>query len=73
MAPNKGASASKAAAKAAKKAKQADKAAKKESQALKSATKKGKGKLEDEEDDLEAILARYQAEMAAVSGAGYMQ
>ncbi|KAK1926781.1 hypothetical protein DB88DRAFT_181067 [Papiliotrema laurentii] len=69
MAPNKGASSGKAAAKAAKKAKQADKAAKKESQALKAISKsKGKGKMvEDEEEDLDAILERYQAEMRAVS------
>ena len=68
MAPNK--TAGKAAAKAAKKAKQADKAAKKEATAIKAASKssKGKGKvLEDEDEDLDAILERYQAEMRAVS------
>jgi len=64
MAPNKGVSASKGAAKAVKKSKQAEKAAKKELQAIKS---KGKGKLEDEEEDLEAILERYQQESQAVS------
>lgn len=63
--------AGKAAAKAAKKIKQADKAAKKESQAIKAASTaaaKGKGKKadNDEEEDLEAILERYQAEMQAV-------
>ena len=63
MAPNKGITASKAAAKAAKKSKQAEKAAKKEIQAIKS---KGKGKLQDEEEDLEAILERYQQELQAV-------
>lgn len=71
MAPNK--NAGKAAAKAAKKAKQAEKAAKKEAQAIKASGKsqsKGKGKaavLEDGEEDLDAILERYQAEMRAVS------
>ncbi len=75
MAPNK--NAGKAAAKAAKKTKQADKAAKKEAQAIKTVIggkgkgAKGKGKAgdaaADEEDDLEAILERYQAEMQAVS------
>lgn len=63
MAPNKGVTASKAAAKAAKKSKQNEKAAKKEGQAIRS---KGKGKLEDEEEDLEAILERYQQELQAV-------
>ena len=63
MAPKKGISASKTAAKAAKKSKQADKAAKKESLAIRS---KGKGKVEDEEEDLEAILERYQQELQAV-------
>ena len=63
MAPNKGKSAAKNVAKAAKKTKQADKAAKKESLATRS---KGKGKLEDEEEDLEAILERYQQELQAV-------
>ena len=69
MAPNKGASASKATAKASKKAKQADKAAKKDAQSVKSNTVKGKGKslLEDEEEDLETILERYQQELQAVS------
>jgi hypothetical protein len=68
MAPHKGASAGKAAAKAAKKAKQADKTAKKEAQAIKASTgkAKGKGKVVDEED-LEAILERYHAEMQAGS------
>ncbi|EIW72802.1 hypothetical protein TREMEDRAFT_72882 [Tremella mesenterica DSM 1558] len=65
MAPNKHASASKAASKAAKKVKQAEKAAKKEVQAFNAAGKKGKGRLADEEEDLEAILERYQREMAA--------
>ena len=63
MAPNKGVTASKAAAKADKKSKQNEKAAKKEGQAIRS---KGKGKLEDEEEDLEAILERYQQELQAV-------
>ncbi len=63
MAPNTGTSVSKVASKAAKKSKQADKAAKKEALAIKS---KGKGKLEDEEEDLEAILERYQQELQAV-------
>lgn len=68
MGPSKNAGGGKAAAKAAKKAKQADKAAKKEAQAIKAVTKsKGKSKaLEDEEEDLDAILERYQAEMRAV-------
>ncbi|ORX35978.1 hypothetical protein BD324DRAFT_629737 [Kockovaella imperatae] len=71
MGANKGAGAGKAAAKAAKKAKQADKAAKKEAQALKSSASKGKGKakdtLQDEEEDLDLILQRYQEEMKAIA------
>ena len=68
MAPNKGANAGKTAAKAAKRAKQADKAARKEVQALKVSSNKAKGeaKLEEDEDDLDAILERYQQEMQAV-------
>ena len=67
MAPNKGSSTGKTAAKAAKKAKQADKAAKKEALVLRSAAVKGKGKAVDDDEDLEAILQRYQEEMQAVS------
>lgn len=74
MAPNKGKTESKQAAKAAKKTKQADKAAKKEAQAIQQASAKtkgkGKGKEErndDEDEDLDAILERYRQEMEAVS------
>ena len=63
MAPKKGTSASKVAAKAAKKSKQIDKAAKKEALAIEA---KGKGKLVDEEEDLAVILERYQQELSVV-------
>lgn len=72
MPPKKGAASGKAAAKAAKKEKQAQKAAKKEAAAIKASTKGGKGKgketsAADDDEDLDAILDRYKAEMEAVS------
>lgn len=69
MDTRKGATTGKASAKAAKKEKQASKAAKKEAAAIKATTKgKGKGPKEaDDEEDLDAILDRYKAQMEAVS------
>lgn len=68
MGTKKGANTGKAAAKAAKKEKQVSKAAKKEAAAIKASSKgKGKAAKEEDEDDLDAILDRYKAEMEAVS------
>lgn len=70
MAPSKKTGAGgKAAAKAAKKEKQVTKAAKKETAAIK-ATAKGNGRgkdVNDDDEDLDAILAKYKEEMEAVS------
>jgi hypothetical protein len=67
MGAKKGANTGKAAAKAAKKEKQASKAAKKEAAAIKASSKgKGKAAKEEDEEDLDAILNRYKAEMEAV-------
>lgn len=68
MAPGKKAT-GKDAAKYAKKEKQASKAAKKEAALIKSKGGKSKGKdVNNDDEDLDAILDRYKAEMEAVSG-----
>ncbi|BEJ13263.1 hypothetical protein CspHIS471_0304370 [Cutaneotrichosporon sp. HIS471] len=68
MPPKKGANTGKAAAKAAKKEKQVSKAAKKEAAAIKASSKgKGKAAKEEDEEDLDAILDRYKAEIEALT------